>query len=66
MRGTDSLHLLVRFVTHPVKGPCTKHPYGGKVLTQVTPEFILNRVEGDTVARNGCAGVPRMRRFPNL
>ena len=36
-------------------------PLEGMVLTQVTPESILNRVEGDAVARNGCAAVVRMR-----
>ena len=30
------------------------------------PESILDRVEGDAVARNGCAGVPLMRRIPKV
>jgi len=34
---------------------------GGRVLTPVTPESILNRVIDDAIAENGCAGVPRMR-----
>ena len=52
-----------RVGNHP--GP-PGHSSGGKVLTPVTPESILNWVAGDAVARNGCAEVPRMQRIPNL
>jgi hypothetical protein len=37
---------------------------GGRILTQVTPESILNWMANDAVARNGCAGVPRTSRNP--
>ncbi len=47
------------------KGPCAKHPSGEKVLTWMTPEFILNRVavtlSQETVLPEflGCVGNPR-------
>ena len=43
-----------------------EHPFGGQVLAQMTPESILDRVEGDAVAENGCAEVARTRRNPTI
>ena len=58
-------HQVIGIAGRVKKRPCAEHPYGGQVLTPVTPEFILNRVAGDAVARNGRPEVARTRRNPN-
>jgi len=54
-------HQLMPNLRHPINGPYLEHSFGGRALTQVTPQSILNRVAIDAVARNGCAGILRMR-----